>query len=731
MTPPPARPRLLRRRAPRGGGSTPSHAGTEGTGRAGTAGAGRADTTGRPRVLARVTAVLLAAGLALAPQTATAATPTPTPTGPSGIVTATLAPGSDGLLRADRGLTATIAIDNDTASDLPAGRASLQLGATPLADRAALAAWLQSGAGDFPLAEVGAAQLDAVAADSSRAAAVSVTADNPALAGRAPGVYPLLTSFSTPSGAVTATSVVTVPAASTDAVPVGVVVPVTADPTTRGLLSARELSTLTAEGGSLTAQLDAVAGTSAILAIDPSVAASIRALGTSAPTTAVAWLERLDDLPNSRFALQFGDADIASQLAAGQPAPAQPTSLTAYMKSTDFSSPSGDTATASPAPTGTEPALPPLDELTDVGATVPVYWPATGTAGGDTVSALSALGTPDAAATTLVASTSTTAGQNGAAVAAAGRAGDAPVLVYDAAVSSALRDAARVSDDALRGAPLAAASAYLSLALGSTAGRPLLVTVDRGSNRVGAGLADAVAAVQLAPGTTSASLPQLLATPAADVEVTAGVVDPERVAAASALFSDETSLQPLASVVSEPQLITGPARAELLQVLGGGWLDQEDAWDAAVAAHRKATADTVSAVEILQPTPVSLASSGAPLGVWIRNDLPYPIDVDLMVTPDDPRLTVQRSTSVTIPASSNMRAKVPVESRVGSGEVTLTMELRSASGEVVGPVRSVDVTVRAEWEGVGIAALSVVVGALIVFGLVRTILRRRRARSTE
>ncbi|MFS0734423.1 DUF6049 family protein [Microbacterium sp. 1P10UB] len=719
MTPPPARTRMLRRRAPRSGGSTPGSVDT-------------AAVSGRPRLLARVTAVLLAAGLVLAPQAATAATPTPTPTGPSGTVSATLAPGSDGLLRPDRGLTATIAIDNDTASDLPAGRASLQLGATPLVDRAALAAWLQSGTGDFPLAEVGAAQLDAVAADTSRAAAVSVTADNLALAGLAPGVYPLLTSYSTPSGAVTATSVVTVPAVSTDAVPVGIVVPITADPATRGLLTARDLSTLTADDGSLTAQLDAVAGTSAILAIDPSIAASIRALGTSAPSTAVAWLERLDDLPNSRFALQFGDADIASQLAAGQPAPAQPTSLTAYMKSADFSSPSSDGASApSPAPTGSEPTLPSLDELTDVGATVPVYWPATGTAGGDTVSVLSALGTPDAAATTLVASTSTTAGQNGAAVAAAARTGDAPVLVYDAAVSSALRDASRVSDDALRGAPLAAAGAYLFLALGSTDGRPLLVTVDRGSSRDGEGLADAITAVETAPGTTSASLPQLLSAPASDVEVTAGTVDPERVAAASALFSDEASLQPLASVVSDPQLLTGPARAELLQVLGGGWLDQKAAWDAAVTAHRKATADTISSVEILQPTPVSLASSGAPLGVWIRNDLPYPIDVDLVVTPDDPRLTVQRTTSVTVPASSNMRAKVPVESRVGSGEVTLTMELRSATGDVVGPARSVDVTVRAEWEGVGIAALSVVVGALIVFGLVRTILRRRRARSAE
>ncbi|HAN26073.1 MAG TPA: hypothetical protein DCP95_16120, partial [Microbacterium ginsengisoli] len=69
-------------------------------------------------------------------------------------------------------------------------------------------------------------------------------------------------------------------------------------------------------GGLLDAELTAVAGTAAVLAVDPAVVASIRVLGSSAPASARAWLQRLMTLPNERFALQYGDADVATQLEA-------------------------------------------------------------------------------------------------------------------------------------------------------------------------------------------------------------------------------------------------------------------------------------------------------------------------------------------------------------------------------------------------------------------------------
>src|SRR5690606_22172964 len=98
------------------------------------------------------------------------------------------------------------------------------------------------------------------------------------------------------------------PAAAEREVPLGVIVPITAGPRSVGLLSADELTEATGPDGRLTALLDAVASAprlSTILAVDPAVLASIRVLGSAAPTVALDWLDRLDGMPNERFALQF------------------------------------------------------------------------------------------------------------------------------------------------------------------------------------------------------------------------------------------------------------------------------------------------------------------------------------------------------------------------------------------------------------------------------------------
>jgi hypothetical protein len=672
--------------------------------------------------------LLAAVGLGTAVP-AVAATPSPVTSSQTGSVSLVLSPYANGIVRADHALTVAVTVDNSSATAVGTAHVTLQLGATPLTDRESLGDWLDGGTDGVTLSPVGTVDVEAVPAAATRSASISVSAADPQLAGRAPGVYPLLASYPGDGGPVSSTSVMVVPA-DTGATPAGLVVPITAAPMGTGLLTAAQLTDLTAPGGDLTAQLDAVAGSTAILAVDPALPAAIRALGTSAPTSATAWLDRLDALPNSRFALQFGDADIAVQLMAGRSAPAQPTSLSAYLRPIDFARPAGTTPT--PAPSGTAgPTLPSTDELLDVEGVPGVLWPASGTAGPDAITALGALGTDADPTLTLLASTSTAAGAAGGTVTARASAGGAALLVYDGPVSAALRDASRVNDPALRGAPLAVANAYLAFATADAAGRPLLLAVDRAVDRTAAGLAAVVDAVDQAPGLDLVPFGQLQAAAPVEATVVDAPADEQRVAVASALFSSEDQLGPLSTVLADPTLLTGPERAEILQLLGNGWRDRPDEWNAAVEAHRTRTAATQGAVEILDPTPVNLAGSGAPLGIWVRNDLPYPVEVTLVVTPDDPRLTVQRTTAVSAPAASNTRVKVPVEARVGNGEVTLRLELRSSAGVVIGPVRTVDVSVRAEWEGLGIAVLSVIVGALVVFGLIRTVLRRRRAKAAD
>ncbi|WP_170285670.1 DUF6049 family protein [Microbacterium rhizomatis] len=701
----------------------------------------------RARFVGAIAATILVLGSgvwAAAPATASGvvgaagstATPSPSPSPTaSGRIDLTLSPSGNGVVTAGEGLSATVTIANGTEATLPSVRITLSLGATALPDRAALTAWLSSTGGTGGMVGVGDVDMPAIDAASSQSRTISIASTDAALANRAPGVYPMIASYTDSSGTVSSTSTMIVPDATATATGVGIVVPITAPAIGTGLLTADELTDLTAADGSLTSQLNAVDGTTAILAVDPAIPAAIRALGTAAPTRAIAWLSRLEALPNSRFALQFGDADVAAQVASTFAAPQSPVSLQAYMSAPDFVTAAGDSPTlrptSSPTPSQTPtpastspsgPAYPSLDELLDIGDEhSDVYWPEGGTA---SAAVLSALAGSAPQSLTLVPSATLAGANPGARATADG----AQVLAYDSDVSSALHAASLVDSAALRGAPLTTATAYLAFAAKDAGGRPLLVTVDRGSGRSALALGAAISAAQ-APGLVPVGLDALASTTPLPAQTAETAIDQERSAAASTLAAREARVASFATILDDPSLLTGQQRAETLQLLGNAWRDTPDAWQSALAVNEAATAATLNSVGILAPTTIQLLSPQTPLQFWVHNDLPYPVNVVLHASRDDLRIDVQSQTVVNgASPRSNTRVEVPVTTHVGNAQVSIAMQLHSPTGEVIGASQRADVTVRADWEGIAITALLIIIGVLVVFGLVRTILRRRRAR---
>ncbi|WP_347977398.1 DUF6049 family protein [Microbacterium sp. ProA8] len=698
-------------------------------------------------VTAAVAAVAVLAGL-LVPGAGFAASPEPSPsptsTIPAGTTVFTLSPLANGVVRPGEPLSVTLSLQNGTDAATAPSTVTLSLGRTPLADRDALGDWLDQAEAPPELEQIATETLAGVEPGAVERQGMTIASADPVLAGRAPGVYPLAASYEGDGGTVTATSAMIVPPDDATDVGIGVIVPITAGPLSEGLLTSEQLAELTAPEGDLTVQLDAVTDTGAILAVDPAVPAAIRVLGTSAPTSALEWLTRLESMQNSRFALQFGDADVTAQLQAGAPQPLAPTSFITYMSPSDFTAPTptptatpDPTASGTPTPTPTptpqpSDSLPSTETLLAIGpATRPgVFWPADGTADADIVSRLGALGTAAAPATTIVPSSTTRAGAAGRSVAARGLVGDAEVLVYDSDVSSALDEASQSDEPWLRGAPLTAATAYLAFAAADADG-PLLVTVGRGDGRPGFGLAAAISAAASAPGVTPRTLPAIAAAEAREVELADTEAPLERAAAASALLGEEGELARFATILDQPPLLTGPERAEILQVLGAAWIG-DDTWPATIADHRAQTADALNSVALLPTSPSDLYGSSAALRFWVRNDLPYPVNLVLYTTRDNLRLDVQGETPVVATPSSNTRVEVPVQARVGRGDVTLSLQLRSPAFVAIGDPESVEINVYADWETAGIAALAVLVGILLVIGIVRTVLRmRRRRRGTD
>lgn len=680
----------------------------------------RAARGARMRLAAAVAAIL---ALVASPLAATAAGPPP-----SRPLTFAMAPRGDGIVVEGQSLIVSLTASNPTDSTVAAGEVTIAIGRDALSTRASLDAWLGGDRPSLPLTAIATTTIDSLAAHGVRTTTSAIESADSGIDDLEPGVYPLLATYASAQGELTSASVVTVPDEDAVAADVAVVVPIIAGPLDDGLLTADQLTELTADGGALRAQLDAVAGTAAILAIDPALPAAVRVLGQSAPASAVAWLDELLALPNSRFALQFGDADLASQIAGGLSRPLGLLPLTSYLDPANFTESAAETPEPSPTP-GSDPALPDIEELTNIGASSgTLFWPATGTAGAETVAALGDIVVDDTESVTLVSSGATT--ESGA-VPARAAAGEAQLLVYDAAVSEALRAASAAEDAVPRAAAQAAAVAYAQAATRERPGATLLLTVDRGVDRSRAALHDAVTTATGLPGRTPVTLRELLeATPTA-VDLQKVQPDVARVAALRAFQDDEAELTAFATILEDATLLTGAERAAVLQLLGNGWRGRLEPWGDAVAEHREQSRTTLGAVAIVPAGDKTLLGSAAPLRFTIRNELPWAVSLVLIASPNDPRLVVQRTTPVEAEAAQNTRAEVPVEARVGSGESTIDLQLRSPSMVAIGGPVSVGVNVQAEWESVGVVIMAVLVAGLLVLGVIRTVRRMRRRRETS
>lgn len=653
-------------------------------------------------------------------------------------ITLSMSPSAEGVISPGAPLTVTVAAENPTGSTAPAGAVRITMSTTPLTSRAEITAWLAAPEAESPRTDLVLADgaIPGIAARGTSVVAIPI--DTAPLAGLAPGVYPLRAEDTSGQGARSAVSVLTVRGdPGTGAL--GVVVPITAPPLSTGLLTKAQLTTLTAPDGALRAQLDAVTGTAAILAVDPAVVAAIRVLGTSAPASALRWLNDLMDLSNTRFALQFGDADLATQIAAGLGTPLAVQSLAPSLSAADFTGTTGTTATPSPSPTPTSASptptpsststpggstLPTLDELTDVGAGVGnVYWPATGTAGSEVVAALGGLTVEGVAPITLVGSGAVTTGPS---VPAWADAAGSRVLVYEQDASTALRDAAVADDPVARGQALATASAFAALATAAAPDAPLLVAIDRADSYSPAGLRAAVTTAGSLSGRSAGELSAITAGTPAAITLDAVAAAPERVTALTTLLGDETTITSFATILADPEVLTAPERAAVLQLIGNGWLGLPTRAADVFDEHRAQTAKTLDAVAIVPPSDIVLAATSAPLAFSVRNDLPWPVSLVLIAAPGDPRMIVQNTTPVEAGPSQNTRVKVPVEARVGSGESTLHLQLRSPSLVAIGGPVTVHVSVHAEWESVGLVIMVILVAAMIVLGVIRTMRKLRR-----
>ena len=699
--------------------------------------------TAPARIADMLIGATVAALLAL-PAPATAAVPTtapttiaptaqpaePVPSDPA--VTLTAVPAARGIATAGADLDLVITRRNNTSATLPTADVTVSLAETPVTGRGTLDAWLTPGVHTrlaHNVAPIESAALPTLAGYASQTARVTLSAATITEHTNGPGVYPVSTGYDSGTSAVVSRTAIIVPGSAQPRI--AVLLPITAGPQSMGLLDAEALGALTAPTGRLTVALSA-ATPSTTLAIDPAIPAAIRALGDTAPESARDWLTRLMQSPHPRFALQFGDADPGTQLGAGLPTPLQPESLSAFVDpSAPLVEPTASAeestlaeATENPEDEPTEPSL--LEDLLEIGgpAISPTYWPGSGSIDTDILTRLGAESVP-----TLIPSSSTHAGTEGSPVPPHAEIDGANLLVYDQPVSAHLSAAADSADPQQQASALVAATAQLALASADT-DQPILIALDRAAWQRGA-LTSALQVATDVPGARPATLAEVLAEPATAVTVVATRTDQTRASTFADLLSTSSGVDAFATVLEDPTLITSRTRAEMLQLFGVEWTQRPQLWGNAVADFRQASSVILNSVGILRPGPVRLFNADSGVQVWVRNDLDYPVRVNLITDPNDLRVTVDQLNEVTAQPHSNERVDIAVRSRVGSGEITMILYLTSPTGVAVGERQSVDVSVRAEWEGVGLLILSILGGGLVILGILRTVIRRRHPKTPE
>ena len=186
-----------------------------------------------------------------------------------------------------------------------------------------------------------------------------------------------------------------------------------------------------------------------------------------------------------------------------------------------------------------------------------------------------------------------------------------------------------------------------------------------------------------------------------------------------------TTLQSISSVLSEPAALLGDYTSLEAVVSSASWRADPATRNAQVPTAEAAGAGVTSSLAAVPSSTINVISSEAQLPVRITSSLSQDVTVQVYLVSNNKRLQVPRTTTVRVPAHQQAKVTVPIQA-VGSGDVALTVQVLAADGTTVGTPTTVNMRVRADWEGRGTGVIVGVLVSIVVIGTVRTVRRGRR-----
>lgn len=307
----------------------------------------------------------------------------------------------------------------------------------------------------------------------------------------------------------------------------------------------------------------------------------------------------------------------------------------------------------------------------------------------------------------------------------AGQIGDVPtvpVVIADHGLSTML--ASRSPADSTTSAWVVARAAYEAMAGAGTVvvapGETWGVVDTRPSRTLGA-LLDApfvepitLDEVLTAPERHAVDLPDALA-------LLSDAPAEEVVAAVSAL----TFLEALATATASPSTMITDAERGILEALS--LQNRADPnYRAEQVAAAAATANAVlGSVSVTSGSQLLLVSSSGSVPITVRNSLDVPVTVRVAVTSRSPILQTKVNPVATIEPGAETTVTVPMKA-ISSGDVNVSVALRSEEGATLAVAETLKVRVRAAWGNLATGLFTGGLVVLLIAGVIRTIRRGRK-----
>jgi len=489
---------------------------------------------------------------------------------------------------------------------------------------------------------------------------------------------------------------------------VGLILPVVLPASVTGLPSATALANAVAPGGPLDQALAVARSWPVTLAIDPEIVAAIRALGSSAPLATSDWLAQLAALQRPAFLLPFAAADPGAQAALGLSSPLQPTSLAFATEDENF---------------GAATTAPDVAQLTAwPGSLSPLIVPASSSLNAEVLGRLQQRGTVLLDSGAL----------EGAGAEPLAMVNGQEALISDARLAGPLASALAANDDGA----WSAAMSQVSGALAAPAAHGSLVMLDPAAVAGSTRLSSTITALHDAGAVfvDALSLPRNAAAAAVAPSATLrdGLLDQDRLNALSAALGLEGRVDEFAQILAEPSLLSGLQRVRLLGLFSLTLADGPPAAFAKAAdQYTGSSTRTLGAVRLADPVPVLPFSYESTLPVQVVNELDWPVTVTVSAVPENNRLLLpEPDQTITVQPGSSGTAAVPMQAKVGTGDVDVLVTLYAQNGERIGETVSIPVSVHADWESIGMAVIGALVALFIGFGAWRSIRNRRARRAT-